>query len=98
MRTSVDGRLPAPWYGRPVDVLARPIVFRPAWLWSEKSYWWPLVLRPEEYERSRFYYAEDQIEQCLPLVAPAVSDTAKKLKDHLIPLFEKVIEKHGKQS
>jgi hypothetical protein len=92
-----DGRLPAPWYGKPVEILTHPILFRPSWLWSEKSYWWSLVLRPKEYEQSRFYYEEDPIERCLPLVAPAVRDAAEKLKDFVVPTFEKITEKHGQK-
>ena len=88
-----DGKLPG--LSSPDDVLVRPLLFRPNWLWSRKDYWWPLVLQPEEYERSRLGYIEDPIERCLPLVAPAVSDAAKKLKEHLIPVFEKIAEKHG---
>jgi hypothetical protein len=94
----LGGRLPGPAYGRLVEVLERPLLFRPSWLWSGKDYWWPLVLRPEEYERSRFYYEEDSIERCLPLVAPAVWDAAEKLKDHVVPVFEEIVQRNGKKS
>jgi hypothetical protein len=76
------------------DILSAPSYVRVAELWSDEEYWWLLVLRPEEYDRA-FTYGDDPIEECLPLVAPAVADAAKKLKEHLIPVFEKVAEKHG---
>jgi hypothetical protein len=43
-----------------------------------------------------FVRKNDPVEQCLPVVAPAVSDAAQRLKEHLIPVFEKIVEKHGK--
>jgi len=51
------------------------------------------VLRPEEYERA-LLYKDDPIEQCLPLVAPAVWEACEKLKEHLVPVFEKIIQLH----
>jgi hypothetical protein len=91
----LDSKLPAPAYGELGGILEQPFLFRPNWLWSGKDYWWLLVLRPEEYERSRFYYEEDPIERCLQLVAPAVWDASEKLKDHVVPLFEKIAQKRG---
>jgi hypothetical protein len=73
------------------------MLFRPNFLWSGKDYWWPLVLRPEEFERV-ILYRDDPIEQCLPLVAPAVADAAQKLRDYVVPVFEKVVQLHGKKS
>jgi hypothetical protein len=95
---ALGGKLPAPAYGELGGILEQPFLFRPNWLWSGKDYWSPLVLRPEEYERSRFYYEEDPIEQCLPLVAPAVVDASQKLKQYVLPIFEKIAQKHGKTS
>ena len=79
------------------EILDSPAHVRVGELWAGEDYWWPLVLRPEEYARA-LLYKYDPIEKCLPLVAPAVADAANKLKEHLVPVFEKVIEKHGKQS
>ena len=92
-----DGKLPRAEYNTGPEVIEKPQLFRPNFLWSGKDYWWPLVLRPEEYERA-LLYKDDPIEQCLPLVAPAVWNAGEKLKDHLMPVFEKVVEKHGKKS
>ena len=76
------------------DIFDRPRLFRVSFLWVKKDYWWPLMLRPEEYERNALY-KDDPIEQCLPLIAPAVWDAAEKLKDHLVPVFEKIVRQHG---
>jgi hypothetical protein len=54
-----------------------------------------LVLRPEEFEKP-YLYAGDPVEQCVPLVAPAVWDAGEKMKDHLSPAFEKIAQKHGR--
>ncbi|HEY2082422.1 MAG TPA: hypothetical protein VGI88_06515, partial [Verrucomicrobiae bacterium] len=73
-------------------ILSKPLAFRTCRLWCEGNwgFWWKLVLRPEEHERAIFY-KDDPVEQCLPLVAPAVWDAGEKLKEHVIPVFEKVI-------
>ena len=73
------------------DILSAPSYVRVAELWTGQDYWWPLVLRPGEYENAIFY-KDDPVEQCLPLVAPAVWDAAEKLKEHLVPMFEKVVQ------
>jgi hypothetical protein len=93
----LDGILPGPAYGKPVEILVRPLLFRVNWLWSGKDYWWPLVLRPEEFE-SAILYRNDPIEQCLPLVAPSVADAAQKIKDYVLPAFQKIAQTHGKTS
>jgi len=90
----LNGELPAPFYGKPIEVSECPILFRMNFLWSGNDYWWPLVLRPAELDAA-FSYIVDPVEQCLPLVAPAVADAAKKLKEHLVPVFEQVVQKHG---
>jgi hypothetical protein len=90
----LDGKLPGPAYGKSVEIFVRPLLFRVNWLWSGKDYWWPLMLRPKELETA-ILYEKDPVEQCLPLVAPAVADAAQKLKEHLVPVFEKVLQKHG---
>jgi hypothetical protein len=77
------------------QILEQPQLFRPNYLWSGKDYWWSLFPDPERPRTIRESLIDDPIEQCLPLVAPAVSDAAKKLKEHLIPVFEKIAEKHG---
>jgi hypothetical protein len=56
-----------------------------------------LVLHPEEFENAILYYPEP-IEQCLPLVAPAVWNAGEKLKEYLVPVFEQIVQKHGKPS
>jgi hypothetical protein len=89
-----DGKLPPDGIE---GIFERPMLFRPNFLWSGKDYWWPLVLRPEEFERV-ILYRDDPIEQCLPLVAPAVADAAQKLRDYVVPVFEKVVQLHGKKS
>jgi hypothetical protein len=90
-----DGKL-LPHLSRAREILSGPSHVRTGELWSGNDYWWPLVLRSAEYERA-LLYKDDPIEQCLPLVAPAVWDAGEKLKDHLLPVFEKVVEKHGKK-
>ena len=45
-------------------------------IWSGKDHGWLLVLRPGEHERV-ILYRDDPVEQCLPLVAPAVWDAEK---------------------
>ena len=74
-------------------IIRQPELFRPNHLWSGKDYWWCFVLRPQEYAKV-ILYKDDPIEQCLPLVAPAAEDAAVKLKKHLIPLFERVVQLH----
>lgn len=88
-----DGKLPGSLPGVS-DIFDCPRLFRVSFLWAKKDYWWPLMLRPEEYERNALY-KDDPIEQCLPLVAPAVWDAAEKLKEHLVPVFEKIVRQHG---
>ena len=89
-----DGKLPGSDLAGVSDILERPGQCRVNFIWSGKDYWWPLMLRPEEYERNALY-KDDPIEQCLPLIAPAVWDAAEKLKDHLVPVFEKIVRQHG---
>ena len=76
-------------------IIERPILFRVNFFWSGKDYWWPLVLFPAVLETSISYKA-DAIEDCLPLVAPAIQDAVQKIKQYLVPIFEKVAERHGK--
>jgi hypothetical protein len=94
----LDGKLPA--FEIVCDemetIFQRPLLFRIDCFWCRQDYWWKLVLRPEEYDRKGFY-KDDPIEECLPLVAPAVSDAGKKLKEYIVPTFEKIIQIHGKK-
>jgi hypothetical protein len=90
---SFDGKL-LPCLSNVDNFLDKPSHVRVAELWSDHDYWWPLVLRPEEFERA-ILYKDDPVEQCLPLVAPAVWDAGEKLNDHLVPVFEKIIQKYG---
>jgi hypothetical protein len=89
-----DGKLPRFSHGGTDGILQSPVSFRVNFLWSGEDYWWRLVLRPEEFERA-ILYKEDPIEQCLPLIAPAVWEAGEKLKEHLIPAFEEIVRKHG---
>jgi len=67
------------------------------WGFNGMEPWWNLVLRPEEYERA-ILYEDDPVEQCIPLVAPAVWDLGEKLKEHAVPVFEEIVRKHGSES
>lgn len=89
---SFDGKF-LPRLSSVSEVLSGPAHIRVGKLWYGKDYWWPLVLRPEEFERA-LLYKDDPIEKCLPLVAPAVWDAGEKLKDHLVPVFEKIVQKY----
>jgi hypothetical protein len=93
---SFDGKL-LPCLSRAEDFLSNPSHVRAAEIWLGKDYWWPLVLRPKEFERA-LLYKDDPIEQCLPLVSPAIWDAGEKLKDYVIPIFEQVVQKHGKET
>lgn len=88
-------RLPGPARVGMGGVIDDPQLFRPNFLWSGKDYWWPLVLHPEEFEKP-YLYNDDPIEECLPLVAPAVWDAADKIKEHILPAFERIVQKHEK--
>jgi len=77
-------------------ILSKPLAFRTCRLWCQDNwgYWWVFVLRPEEYKRA-ILYKDDPIEQCLPLVAPAVWEAGEKIKEFVIPVFEEVVRKQG---
>jgi hypothetical protein len=92
-----DGKLPPVSYDGSDGIFDRPVWFRINFSWSGKDYWWLLVLRPEEHERF-LLYKDDPIDQCLPLVAPAVADAARKLKEHWVPATDKIVQLHGKQA
>jgi hypothetical protein len=79
-------------------ILSKPLAFRTCRLWSQSNwgFWWKFVLRPEEYERA-ILYKDDPIEQCLPLVSPAVWEAGEKLKEYVVPVFEKIVQMHGKK-
>ncbi len=87
---SFDSNRPKRMYPDESQILDQPCLFRMNRLWAGQDYWWLPVLRPEEYEKAMFY-EDDPIEQCLPLIAPAIWDAAEKMKDHLLPVFEKVV-------
>jgi hypothetical protein len=95
----LDGKLPRMRLVRDEmhEIFQQPVLFRSSSFWNRKDYWWLLVLRPEEHERV-ILYKDDPIEQCLPLVAPAVADAAQKIKDYVLPAFHKILQMHGKQS
>jgi hypothetical protein len=78
------------------EIFEEPLSFRSSAFWSRIDYWWLLVLRPEEHERV-ILYKDDPVEQCLPLVAPAVVDAVAKIKEHVLPYFERIIQMHGKK-
>jgi hypothetical protein len=94
-----DGRLPGHKLLRNEmhEIFQRPVSFRSSVFWSRKDDWWILVLRPEEHERA-ILYQSDSIEQCLPLVAPAVADAARKLREYVLPAFQKIVQMHGKNN
>jgi hypothetical protein len=89
-----------PWkmigYGKAEAVLAEPVAFRSSDLWYDNNwdFWWKLVLRREEYERV-LLYKDDPVEECLPLISPAVWDAGEKLKEYAIPIFEEIVRKYG---
>ena len=93
-----DGKLP-PYHG-PDDYSSGPSWLRTSFLWCRNSrgtpqdIWWTLVLRVEEFERAMLY-EDDPVEQCLPLVAPAVHEARDKVKQYVLPFFEEVVRKHG---
>jgi hypothetical protein len=93
----LDGVLPQFSYDGADGIFERPILFRMNFIWSGEDYWWPLVLRPEEFERA-IRYRDDPIEQCLPLAGPAVTAAAQKLKEHWVPTAEKIVQMHGKKN
>ena len=93
---SFDNIRPTRMYPDENKILDEPCLFRMNRLWSGQDYWWLLVLRPEEYERSISFYKDDPVEQCLQLVAPAIWDAAEKLKDHLMPVFDKILRPQNK--
>ena len=92
-----NGRLPGHKMVRDSmhQIFQDPLGFRSASFWSRTDHWWLLVLRPEEHERV-LLYKDDPVEQCLPLVAPAVADAARKLKEHWVPATERIMQLHGK--
>jgi hypothetical protein len=67
------------------------------WKYNGTEPWWNLVLRPEEFERA-ILYEHDPIEQCLPLVAPAIWDMGEKIKEYAVPVFEEIVRRHGSTS
>lgn len=77
------------------ELMSEPNNIRLAHLWHKSDFWWGLFPDLERPRSIRERLIDDPIEQCLPMVPPAVSDAAKKLKEHLIPVFGKIVEKHG---
>ncbi|HEY1718470.1 MAG TPA: hypothetical protein VGH42_09295 [Verrucomicrobiae bacterium] len=57
-----DGKLPGDLPGVS-DIFDQPRLFRVNFIWSGKDYWWPLVLRPEEFERA-LLYKDDPVNVC----------------------------------
>src|SRR5450756_677794 len=64
------------------------------WFFYGIEPWWSLVLHPEEYERA-LLYMDDPIEDCLPLVAPAMWEAGEKVKEFVMPAFEEIVRRHG---
>jgi hypothetical protein len=93
---SFDGKIPPPSYDGANGIFGRPVSFRINFSWSGRDYWWLLVPRPKEHERV-LLYKDDPVDQCLPLIAPAVADAARKLKEHWVPATDKIVQLHGKQ-
>ena len=92
-----NGRLPGHKMVRDSmhEIFQEPLGQRSASFWSRTDHWWLLVLRPEEHERV-ILYKEDPVDECLPLIAPAVADAARKLKEHWVPAAEKIARLHGR--
>jgi hypothetical protein len=96
-----DGRKPlslSAMRGNTKQIPAAPVHFRTDILWSPDNFghWWKLIVRAELYEDDIFY--EDPIEDCLPLIEPAVGDAITKLKEFLVPVFGRVVAAHRKKS
>jgi hypothetical protein len=94
---SMEGMLPSDYAFNSDEFFSDPKGIRLGVLWNGEDSWWPLVLRPEEFERA-VLYKDDPVEQCVLLVAPAVSDAAMKLKKHLVPAFKEVARLHEKRA
>jgi hypothetical protein len=90
---SFDGKLPYSLTDVS-EVFSAPALVRLGEIWSGQEYWWPLVLRPEEFENAILYW-DDPIEECLPLAPPAVWEAGEKLRDHFVPIVKQVVQKHG---
>ena len=77
-------------------ILSKPLAFRTCRLWCNDNwgYTWKLVLRLEEYGRV-LLYKDDPVEDCLPLIAPAVWEAGEKLKEHVLPVFGEIVRKQG---
>jgi hypothetical protein len=94
-----DGKMPSSLSGggNPEEILASgPQHFRTWWLWNDGQMdsWWEFVLHPGE---DHDFLNPDPIEKCLPLVAPAVEDAGNKLREHLLPIFERLVQRYGKK-
>jgi hypothetical protein len=93
----LSGQLPEfdfVWPDEMDRIFAQPILFRVNLFWSGRDYWWPVHPAPSELEHLTAS-KEAPIEECLPLVAPAIHDAAAKMKEYLVPIFDKIVLKYG---
>jgi hypothetical protein len=74
----------------PGEAMAKPTHFRTDILWCTNSFghWWNLLSRPRD------FLNEEPVEDCLPRIKVAVEEAGQKLKEHLVPLFTAIAEKH----
>jgi hypothetical protein len=97
---SLNGRIPSarPGCGGREAIYSEPLLFTTCRLWlpadAGEDHWWKLVLRPEEYARDPVYQP-DPVDDCRPLVGPAITEAGEKLKDYLIPAFEEIATREG---
>lgn len=93
----MSGKLPELeiiWKDEMEKIYDHPTSFRVNLFWTGRDYWWPVFPAPKELEHIISHEAAP-IEECLPLVAPAVHDAEHRLKEHLLPIFEKIVKKYG---
>jgi hypothetical protein len=94
------GRLPELdilWPDEKEKIFEHPILFRLNPFWTGRDYWWPVYPGSRELEHI-IPSPEVPIEECLPLIAPAVHDAGQRIKSHLLPIFEEVIARCGNQA
>jgi hypothetical protein len=83
---SHDGKTKGYTVQQPEKFMSEANRVRVSRLWCGRDDWWLVFVRKN-----------DPVEQCLPVVASTVWDAGEKLKEHLVPAFEQIVQKHGKQ-
>ena len=89
----LDGNMPRSLYALEFGedkVFHDPIHFRTDILWTDSQFghWWTLVANPNKCEETILY--QDPVEDCLPLIDPAIKEAAAKLHEYVLPLFETI--------